>query len=173
MSTLVLTGALKNDHSVAEHVHLHGDGVKTIGLRVRDCKKAYETAIARGAKSAKEPEVIEDENGKYISASVYTYGETLHTFVERKDYKGFAPGFKPVDRKFANNQNENKVGLAAVDHVVGNVEVGRMDYWVDFYQKRLRLLRLPIFRQDRYQYAIFIARFQSNGLTNRAREVAN
>ncbi len=132
---LVLTGSLKNDHSVAEHVHLHGDGVKTIGLRVRDCKKAYETAIARGAKSFKGPEVVEDENGKYVSASVYTYGETLHTFVERKDYKGFAPGFKPVDRKFADNQNDNKVGLAAVDHVVGNVEVGRMEHWVEFYQK--------------------------------------
>ncbi|HNB25267.1 MAG TPA: 4-hydroxyphenylpyruvate dioxygenase, partial [Candidatus Melainabacteria bacterium] len=132
---LVLTGSLNGTHEVAEHVHAHGDGVKTIGLRVRDCQKAYDTAIARGAKSVKAPEVVEDENGRYVSASVYTYGETLHTFVERKDYKGFAPGFRAVDRKVKDNHNENKVGLVSVDHIVGNVEVGRMDHWVDFYKK--------------------------------------
>lgn len=127
---LVLTGSLRAEHEIAEHVHRHGDGVKTIGLRVRDAKKAYETAIARGAKSAQELKVLEDENGVYKSASIYTYGETIHTFVERKDYKAFAPGFKPLAKK-----SSFDVGLAAIDHVVGNVEVAKMEDWVEFYKK--------------------------------------
>lgn len=132
---LVLTGALKHDDPVADHVHHHGDGVKSIGLRVRDAKKAYETAIARGAKSAQDVQVVEDEHGKCVTASVYTYGETIHTFVERQGYKGVLPGFKTVERRYPANAGPEKVGLAAVDHVVGNVEVGRMEYWVDFYKR--------------------------------------
>lgn len=127
---LVLTGSLRAEHEVADHVHRHGDGVKTIGLKVRDAKKAYDTAIARGAKSAQEFKVAEDENGVYKSASIYTYGETIHTFVERKDYKAFAPGFKNLEKKSCFN-----AGLAAVDHVVGNVEVAKMEDWVEFYKK--------------------------------------
>ncbi len=127
---LVLTGSLLAEHEIAEHVHQHGDGVKTIGLKVRDAKKAYDTAIARGAKSAQELKVLEDENGVYKSASIYTYGETIHTFVERKDYKAFAPGFKSLAKKSSFN-----VGLAAIDHVVGNVEVAKMEDWVEFYKK--------------------------------------
>lgn len=127
---LVLTGSLRAEHEIADHVHQHGDGVKTIGLRVRDAKKAYETAIARGAKSAQELKVTEDENGVYKSASIYTYGETIHTFVERKDYKAFAPGYKDLAKKSSFN-----VGLAAIDHVVGNVEVAKMEDWVEFYKK--------------------------------------
>lgn len=127
---LILTGSLRAEHEIADHVHQHGDGVKTIGLRVRDAKKAYETAIARGAKSAQELKVTEDENGVYKSASIYTYGETIHTFVERKDYKAFAPGFKELTKKSSFN-----VGLAAIDHVVGNVEVAKMEDWVEFYKK--------------------------------------
>ncbi|HEY9712812.1 MAG TPA: VOC family protein, partial [Chroococcales cyanobacterium] len=128
---LVLTGSLSDNHEVADHVHKHGDGVKTIGLRVRDARKAYETAIARGAKSAEELTVYEDEKGSFISGAVYTYGETVHKFIERKGHSGgFFPGFTVVDKKA-----EKPVGLAAIDHVVGNVEVGRMDYWVKFYEE--------------------------------------
>lgn len=129
---LVLTGSLSANHDVAEHVHKHGDGVKTIGLRVRDAKKAYETAIKRGAKSYAKPEESEDEFGKMITASVHTYGDTIHTFVERQNYgkENFAPGFKPITDK-----KESPVGLAAIDHVVGNVEVERMEHWVDFYKQ--------------------------------------
>ncbi len=128
---LVLTGALRADEEVAEHVHKHGDGVKTIGFRVRDTQKAYETAISRGAKSYAEPATHEDEFGSMITASVHTYGDTIHRFVERQNYsKGnFAPGFKPIEvTKSAG------VGLAAIDHCVGNVEVDRMEHWVDFYK---------------------------------------
>ncbi len=128
---LVLTGALCADDEVAEHVHKHGDGVKTIGFRVRDAKKAYETAIKRGAMSYAAPETHEDEFGSMITASVHTYGDTIHRFVERTNYsKGnFAPGFKPIE-----GTTDGGVGLAAIDHCVGNVEVDRMEHWVDFYK---------------------------------------
>jgi 4-hydroxyphenylpyruvate dioxygenase len=128
---IVLTGALNNRSEVAEHVHEHGDGVKTIGFRVKDARKAYETALARGARSAAEPQEHKGESGQFVSASIKTYGDTIHTFVERQNFKGgFAPGFKQIEHKHA-----EPVGLVSVDHVVGNVELGRMDYWADFYQK--------------------------------------
>ncbi|MDZ4833549.1 MAG: 4-hydroxyphenylpyruvate dioxygenase [Candidatus Melainabacteria bacterium] len=127
---LVITGALNADDEVAQHVHKHGDGVKSIALRVRDAKKCYETAIARGAKSFAEPLTESDEYGTMTTAAVHTYGDTIHTFIERQNYKGnFAPGFKPIEGKV-----DGGVGLAAIDHCVGNVEVERMDYWVDFYK---------------------------------------
>jgi 4-hydroxyphenylpyruvate dioxygenase len=127
---LVLTGSLRMDGNVPEHIYRHGDGVKTIALRVRDARKAYETAVSRGAKSACEPIVHEDKNGVFVSSSVHTYGDTVHTFIERQGYKGaFAPGFKTFEKRAEN------VGLAAIDHVVGNVEVNRMEHWVEFYKK--------------------------------------
>jgi 4-hydroxyphenylpyruvate dioxygenase len=128
---IVLTGALSANDEVAEHVHKHGDGVRTIGFRVRDAKLAYETAIKRGARSYAEPQTLTDEYGTMISASVHTYGDTIHTFVERQNYgkANFAPGFKPIEGKA-----DGGTGLAAIDHVVGNVEVERMEHWVDFYK---------------------------------------
>ncbi len=108
----------------------HGDGVKCIGLRVKDARYCYETALNRGAQGLVEPQIQEDDNGVFISASVATYGDTIHTFVERDNYRGgFAPGYKAI--------SERKIGsgLLSVDHIVGNVEVGRMDYWVDFYEQ--------------------------------------
>ncbi|MFN8656869.1 MAG: 4-hydroxyphenylpyruvate dioxygenase [Candidatus Obscuribacterales bacterium] len=130
---LVLTGSLGPESPIAEHVHQHGDGVKNIALRVKDARKAYETALSRGAKSIIEPEVVEDENGRFVSATVQAYGDTVHTFVERHAYKGgFAPGFKIVEKP----GNDGKgAGLLIVDHVVGNVERDRMESWVEFYQK--------------------------------------
>jgi 4-hydroxyphenylpyruvate dioxygenase len=128
---IVLTGALNHQSPVAEHVHKHGDGVKTIALRTRDAKQAYETVIKRGAVSAAEPVEQELENGSIITASVKTYGDTIHTFVERKgDTAGFLPGFKQTDKKAS-----GKVGLAAVDHIVGNVEKDKLESWVEFYEK--------------------------------------
>lgn len=130
---LVLTGSLGPESPIAEHVHQHGDGVKNIALRVKDARKSYETALSRGAKSIIEPEVVEDENGRFVSATVQAYGDTVHTFVERHAYKGgFAPGFKIVEKP----GNDGKgAGLLIVDHVVGNVECDRMESWVEFYQK--------------------------------------
>lgn len=128
--SLVLTSAQIPGHPVAEHVHEHGDGVKNIGLRVRDARKAYEIAVLRGAKSVFAPSPVEDEEGRFISAAVHTYGDTIHTFVERQNYSGaFAPGFKAKKRR------TEGIGLLYADHVVGNVEVNRMEHWVDFYRK--------------------------------------
>lgn len=160
---LVLTGSLKADNPVAEHVHQHGDGVKAIGLRVRDARKAYEIAVSRGARGCAEPVEHEDENGRAVTASIHTYGETIHTFVERKDYKGFLPGFSRVDRKFA-RAGERPVGLAAVDHVVGNVEVGRMEHWVDFYRKTFGFYVYQYFdaKDISTQYSALVSKVMAN-----------
>jgi 4-hydroxyphenylpyruvate dioxygenase len=129
---IILTSPLSSDSAIADHVHKHGDGVKNIGLRVKDARKAYETAVSRGAVSVTPPVVHEGTDGIFVSASVKTYGDTIHTFVERHGYKGsFAPGFKPLDKK----SPEPPVGLLIIDHVVGNVETERMDHWVEFYQR--------------------------------------
>ena len=128
---IVLTSGLSSDTEFSHHVYKHGDGVKNIGLRVKDARKAYETAVQRGATSVFEPREESDENGKFVSAAVRSYGDTIHTFVQRHEYKGpFAPGFKPMDKKAG-----DPVGLLIVDHVVGNVETAHMQDWVEFYQR--------------------------------------
>lgn len=128
--TLVLTGSLAPNTEISSHVNQHGDGVKNIGLRVKDARKAYETAVSRGAESISAPNTTEDADGKFTTASIRTYGDTIHTFVQRNEYKGaFAPGYKAVDRKGANT------GLLIVDHIVGNVERERMETWVEYYQR--------------------------------------
>ena len=129
---IVLTSPLNSESPIADHVHKHGDGVKNIGLRVKDASKAYETAISRGAVSVAPPVVQEGPEGTYVSAQVKTYGDTIHTFVERHNYKGsFAPGYKPMEKQ----PGGTPVGLLIIDHVVGNVETERMDHWVEFYQR--------------------------------------
>ncbi|MBN8658744.1 MAG: 4-hydroxyphenylpyruvate dioxygenase [Candidatus Obscuribacter phosphatis] len=127
---IVLTGSMNASTEVAEHVKEHGDGVKSIGMRVRDVKASYETAVARGAKSIYAPKVVEDEHGTYVSAAVATYGDTVHTFIDRSNYKGFAPGFKTILGK-----SGNSTGLVHIDHIVGNVEADNLQKWVDFYSQ--------------------------------------
>lgn len=128
---LVLTGGLSPESEIAEHVHRHGDGVKNIGFRVKDARKAYQTAVSRGAVCVFEPREEKDDNGTFVSACVRTYGDTTHTFVERHAYNGaFAPGYQPVENKTGGGS-----GLLIIDHIVGNVEVDRMEHWVEFYQK--------------------------------------
>lgn len=156
---LVLTGTLTKDSAIAQHVHEHGDGVKVIGMRTRDAVKAYETAIARGAKSFSAPVESKDEFGSFISASVYTYGETVHRFVQRQDYKdNFAPGFKPIEKK------GKPLGLAAIDHVVGNVEVDKMEEWVEFYQKIFGFYVFQYFDADDIstQYSALVSKVMAN-----------
>jgi 4-hydroxyphenylpyruvate dioxygenase len=118
---LVLTSALGPEHEVAQHVLRHGDGVKVLALWVDDARDAFEKAVARGAQAAAAPQVLEDEHGQVVLASIHTYGETLHTFVERKHYEGaFMPGFQPR----ASLMPVEPIGLKYVDHCVGNVELG-------------------------------------------------
>jgi 4-hydroxyphenylpyruvate dioxygenase len=129
--TLILTGSLKPNTEITEHVSLHGDGVKTIALQVQDASAAYSTVIGRGAKAAIPYAEHKDENGLFRQGSIHTYGATIHTFVERQAYKGaFAPGFKARKKS-----SGSPVGLLAIDHVVGNVEVGKLPDWIDFYRR--------------------------------------
>jgi 4-hydroxyphenylpyruvate dioxygenase len=126
---LVLTGALSSSSEIAAHHRSHGDGVKVIALSVPDVDRAYGEATARGAVGVVEPHSRADDHGTVRLASIRTYGETLHTFVDRADYGGpFLPGYERVD-----NATEDSGMLLAIDHVVGNVELGRMDDWVSFY----------------------------------------
>jgi 4-hydroxyphenylpyruvate dioxygenase len=126
---LVLTGALTPDHEIGRHVARHGDGVKVIALSVPDVEYAYRTAVERGARGVREPWEESDAGGTLKLAQIATYGETLHTFVERDGFKGaFRPGYQARDLPGA------AVGLLAIDHIVGNVELGAMETWVKFYE---------------------------------------
>ncbi|MCW9706140.1 4-hydroxyphenylpyruvate dioxygenase [Fodinibius salsisoli] len=129
---LILTSALKSDSPIARHVASHGDGVRDIALQVEDVDRAYQETIKRGAQSIEKPRDITDENGSIRKAAIATYGDTVHSFIKRTDYKGiFMPGFEEKQTSIA---RIDPVGIEFVDHCVGNVEKGRMDKWVDFYR---------------------------------------
>jgi 4-hydroxyphenylpyruvate dioxygenase len=126
---IVLTGALTPDHEIGHHHAKHGDGVKVIALSVPDVANAYREATTRGATGVREPWEETDEHGTIRLAQILTYGDTLHTFVDRSDYHGpFRPGYAPRDAK------ADDVGLLAIDHIVGNVELGDMERWVKYYE---------------------------------------
>lgn len=128
---LILTAALQPDHPAARYVEKHGDGVKCIGLRVKNARSCYEAALSKGAESIAEPYVSEDEEGRFVCASIATYGDTIHRFVERHQYTGaFAPGYRQICKKPGASDL-----LTTIDHIVGNVEVGAMAHWVDFYKR--------------------------------------
>ena len=129
---LVLTSALTPDHPAAEHVARHGDGVRDIALWVDDARLAFNLAVERGARPAQKPTVLRDEAGEVVIAGIHTYGDTIHSLVERRNYKGlFLPGFQTISPRY----NPPSVGLQYVDHCVGNVELGAMNTWVNFYQE--------------------------------------
>ena len=129
-ATLVLTAALSPDSYVAEHQKKHGDGIKFIALWVEDARKAFEETTKRGAKPFLEPTVLSDENGEVVKSGIYTYGETVHLFIERKNYKGtFMPGFIDWDT----NHKPAEVGVKYIDHLVGNVDWNEMDKTAQFY----------------------------------------
>jgi len=128
---IVLTGALTHGHEIGEHHMRHGDGVRVIALSVPDAGYAYRTAVERGARGVREPYETRDDQGTVKLASIATYGDTLHTFVERAGYGGaFLPGYVGEPRASRNGG----VGLLAIDHIVGNVELGHMNTWVKFYE---------------------------------------
>lgn len=131
---LVLTSPFTGDSQISEHIRIHGDGVKDIAMSVMDVHKAYNECIKRGAESAQKPVELTDEHGTIIVAAIKTYGDTIHSFVDRSRYKGlFFPGFKP----WTINKKAEPVGIEYVDHCVGNVELGKMNEWVGFYEKVL------------------------------------
>ncbi len=126
----VLTTALRSGNSIADHVALHGDAVRVVALWVDDARAAWRETTSRGAISVAEPSVLADEHGEVVMSSIRTYGDTIHTFVERGKYSGpFLPGFRAV----ASDPVARPVGLLHVDHMVGNVGWHEMDAWVKFY----------------------------------------
>jgi 4-hydroxyphenylpyruvate dioxygenase len=128
----VVSAPLHAGTPLGEHVSQHGDGVTDIALRVPDSQRAYELAVSRGAQGLAEPELIEDETGKVVVSTIATYGETRHTFVERSAYSGvYLPGYVEHPPLVSPNTHS----FQAIDHVVGNVELGQMDEWVEFYRR--------------------------------------
>ena len=138
-----LTGSLRPDSPVARHVADHGDGVHDIALRVPDAEEAYRVAVERGAISIHEPIVSEDEHGKVVRAAIGTYGETVHSLIQREDYDGpFLPGYVAVESP------PSEPMLKIVDHIVGNVEKGKMNEWAEYYARVMGFTNLVHFRDD-------------------------
>ena len=159
---LVLTSALRSDHEVSRHVIQHGDGVKVLALWVDDARQAFELAVERGAEPAFEPYELKDEHGHVVMAGIRTYGETIHTLVERSQYNGaFLPGFVERRSEFP----VEPVGLEYVDHCVGNVELGGMNKWVDFYRDVLGFQLLVTFddKDISTEYTALMSKVVSNG----------
>jgi 4-hydroxyphenylpyruvate dioxygenase len=160
--TFVFTTALHPDHPVAEHTHLHGDGVKALALRVDDATGAWRETTARGARSYREPATLADQYGKVIVSGIHTYGDTVHLFVERKNYRGeFMPGF----REWRSVYNPPSTGLQYVDHCVGNVGWNQMNPWVRFYQDVMGFRNILSFDDTDIstEYSALMSKVMSNG----------
>ncbi len=159
---LVLTTALTHDSEVGEHVKKHGDGVKVIALWVDDARKAFEETTKRGAEVYFEPIVETDAHGEVVRAGIKTYGETVHIFVERKNYSGiFLPGYE----KWETEYQPTPTGLKYIDHMVGNVELGAMNKWADFYNRVMGFANLVTFddKDISTQYTALMSKVMTNG----------
>jgi len=159
---LVLTTPLNSKSPINDHIVKHGDGVKVIALWLEDARSAYEETTKRGAKSYLEPTVETDEYGETVKAGIYTYGETVHMFVERKNYSGpFMPGFK----KWESDYNPTSVGLKYIDHMVGNVGWNQMDVWVKWYEDVMGFENFLSFddKQIHTEYSALMSKVMSNG----------
>ena len=159
---LVFTTAMQSDSAIGEHVKKHGDGVKVIALWVEDARSAYEETIKRGAKSFMEPTVETDEFGEVVRSAIYTYGETVHMFVERKNYKGaFLPGFK----EWKSDYNPAPTGLKFIDHMVGNVGWNQMNETVKWYEDVMGFVNFLSFddKQITTEYSALMSKVMSNG----------
>lgn len=159
---LVLTSALQPDGPVNAHVNAHGDGVKVIALWVDDATKSWEETTSRGGVSCMKPETHVDENGSVVLSGIHTYGETLHVFVERKNYNGvFLPGYKAWNPTYRTTE----VGLKFIDHMVGNVGWNEMNKWCEFYAKVMGFAQLVSFddKDISTEYTALMSKVMSNG----------
>ena len=159
---LVLTSALGPEGEIAQHVHKHGDGVRDIALWVEDARDAFVKAVERGAVPLHEPRVLKDDAGEVVVASIRIYGDTIHSLVERKNYRGlFMPGFSPIKPHY----QAKETGLLHVDHCVGNVELGKMDVWVGFYEKVMGFKNLITFDDADIstEYSALMSKVMANG----------
>ena len=160
--TFVLTTPLRAGNPMADHVYKHGDGVKVLALRVQDATKAWEETTKRGGKSYMEPTRLKDEHGEVVLSGIHTYGETIHLFVERKNYTGaFMPGYKEWKTVY----NPTDTGLQYVDHCVGNVGWGQMNKWVSFYEEVLGFRNILSFDDNDIstEYSALMSKVMSNG----------
>lgn len=167
---LLLTTALGPDHHVARHAHLHGDGVGVIAMEVPDATKSYYESTHRGATGAIQPTEESDENGTYRYSAIRCYGDTLIKFVDRSDYNGpFAPGFEARNNGTGMNGNARDrykgFGLMHVDHIVGNVELGTMNRWVDFFAQTMGFSQLLHFddKDISTEYSALMSKVMQNG----------
>jgi 4-hydroxyphenylpyruvate dioxygenase len=176
----VVTSALREEHEITKHHAKHGDGVRDIALTVPDATEAYRQAVSRGARGVMEPRRDEDEFGTIERAAISTYGDTIHTFVDRSDYSGpFLPGYvsasenghpsalRPGADGFAGGASSLRqgVGLLNIDHIVGNVELGRMNHWVEFYERVFGMTNILHFGDDQIQteYSALMSKVMSDG----------
>jgi len=158
----VVTSALREDHEITKHHARHGDGVKEIALTVPDATEAYRQAVQRGARGVVEPKRVEDEFGSLETSSVATYGDTIHTFVNRSDYAG---PFKPGYVSLSPNGASAGVGLTNVDHIVGNVELGRMNDWVQYYERAFGMTEMIHFSDEDIstEYSALMSKVMADG----------
>ena len=159
---LVLTTPLNSKSPINDHLRKHGDGVKVIALWVEDARSAWEETTARGAKSFMEPTVEKDEHGEVVRSGIYTYGDTVHMFVERKNYNGL---FLPKFVEWKSDYNPTPVGLKYIDHMVGNVGWGEMNQWVGWYEKVMGFVNFLSFddKQIHTEYSALMSKVMSNG----------
>jgi 4-hydroxyphenylpyruvate dioxygenase len=159
---IVLTTPLNAENPINDHLRLHGDGVKVVAIWVDDATKSFEETVKRGAKPFMNPTREEDANGYVIRSGIHTYGDTVHIFVERSNYKGvFLPGY----REWKSDYNPTSVGLKYVDHMVGNVNWGEMNKWVEFYGKVMGFAQLISFddKDISTEYTALMSKVMSNG----------
>jgi len=158
----VLTTPIEPGGTINEHINKHGDGVKVIALWVDDATKAWEETTARGGKSFMKPTKEEDSNGYIIKSGIHTYGETVHIFIERKNYNGpFLPGYK----EWKSHYNPEPTGIKYIDHMVGNVDWGEMNTWVDYYAKVMGFAQIVTFddKDISTEYTALMSKVMSNG----------
>src|SRR5436190_22258869 len=159
----VVTSALREESEITKHHARHGDGVKDIALSVPDATEAYRQAVQRGARGVAEPHRAEDEFGSIELSAIATYGDTIHTFVNRGDYAGpYKPGYVSVS---SNGSARRGVGLTNIDHVVGNVELGRMNQWVEFYERVFGMTEMIHFSDEDIstEYSALMSKVMADG----------
>ena len=159
---IILTSPFDPESNIAHHIRVHGDGVKVIALWVDDAYDAYEQTIKRGAKSYLKPETIKDDQGEIRRSGIHTYGDTVHLFIERKNYKGdFLPGYEKWDSGY----HPTSVGLKYIDHMVGNVNLGAMNDWAKFYAEVMGFANLITFddKDISTDYTALMSKVMTNG----------
>jgi len=160
--TFVLTTPLRTDNPIADHIYKHGDGVKVIALKVEDATSAFEETTKRGGKVYQQPTLLKDDKGEVVISGIHTYGETVHLFIERKNYTGvFMPGF----REWKSEYNPTSTGLLYVDHCVGNVGWNQMNPWVKFYEEVMGFRNILSFddKDISTEYSALMSKVMSNG----------